>query len=162
MLHIIITWVDILLPTGIFAVVFYQSVPPIDLIVTRLRIAHLSLYTRLRPTCDKKVGIMGRVYILNQWACNCQARGPRFKPWRPIWFLNFFIYFNSNKKIIAILTKILAKITIIVVENREPYYFIIIYKRKEVPLSLFFYQILASTFDSDEWSSHYKVYGSST
>ncbi len=29
--------------------------------------------------------------------------------------------------------KICAKITIIVVENREPYYFIIIYKYKEVP-----------------------------
>ncbi len=29
---------------------------------------------------------------------------------------------------IEILTKIHAKITIIVVENREPYYFIIIYK----------------------------------
>ncbi len=42
---------------------------------------------------------------------------------------------------------------------REPYYFIIIYKRKEVPLSLFSYQMLASTFDSDERSSYYKVYG---
>ncbi len=42
--------------------------------------------------------------------------------------------------------EILTKITIIVVENREPYYFIIIYKYKEV----FSYQMLASTFDSDE------------
>ncbi len=57
-----------------------------------------------------------------------------------------------------ILTKIDPKITIIVVKNREPYYFIIIYKCKEVPLSLFSYQILASTFDTDEWSSYYKVY----
>ncbi len=32
--------------------------------------------------------------------------------------------------------KICAKITIIVEENREPYYFIIIYKCKEVPVSL--------------------------
>ncbi len=47
-----------------------------------------------------------------------------------------------------ILTKIHAKITIIVVENREPYYFfIIICKCKEVPLSLFSYRMLASTFD---------------
>ncbi len=53
---------------------------------------------------------------------------------------------------------ICGKITIIVVKNREPYYFIIIYKCKEVPLSLFSYQMLASTYDSDEWSSHYKVY----
>ncbi len=59
---------------------------------------------------------------------------------------------------IKILTKISAKITIIVVENREHYYFIIIYKCKEVPLSLFSYQILASTFDSDEQFSYYKVY----
>ncbi len=51
---------------------------------------------------------------------------------------------------IEILMKIRAKITIIVVENREPYYFIIIYKCKKVPLSLFSHQILASTFDSDE------------
>ncbi len=54
--------------------------------------------------------------------------------------------FNFNKKMIAILTKICAKITIIVVENREPYYFIIICKCKEVPLSVF-YQVLALTFD---------------
>ncbi len=60
---------------------------------------------------------------------------------------------------IEILMKICAKITIIVVKNREPYYFIIIYKCKEVLLSLFSYQMLASTFDSDEWSSYYKVYG---
>ncbi len=59
---------------------------------------------------------------------------------------------------IEILTKIRAKITIIVVENREPYYFIIIYKYKLVPLSLFSYQMLASPFDSDEQSSYYKVY----
>ncbi len=49
---------------------------------------------------------------------------------------------------IEILTKIRAKITIIMVENREPYYFIIICKCKEVPLSLFSYQISASTFDN--------------
>ncbi len=54
--------------------------------------------------------------------------------------------------------KIRAKITIIVVKNREPYYFIIIYNYKEVPLFLFSYQMLASTFNSDEWSSYYKVY----
>ncbi len=59
---------------------------------------------------------------------------------------------------IEILTKIFAKITIIIVKNREPYYFNIIYKCKEVPLSLFSYQMLASTFDSDEWSSYCKVY----
>ncbi len=57
--------------------------------------------------------------------------------------------------------KIHAKITIIVVENREPYYFIIIYKCKEFPLSLFSYQMLASTFDSDKQSSYYKVYAMS-
>ncbi len=48
---------------------------------------------------------------------------------------------------IEILTKISAKITIIVAENREPYHFIIICKCKEVPLSLFCYQMLASSFD---------------
>ncbi len=46
---------------------------------------------------------------------------------------------------IEILTKISVKITIIVVKNREPYYFIIIYRCKEVLLSLFSYQMLAST-----------------
>ncbi len=58
---------------------------------------------------------------------------------------------------IEILMKIGANITIIVVENREPYYLVIIYKCKEVPLSLFSYQMLASTFDSDERSSYYNV-----
>ncbi len=60
---------------------------------------------------------------------------------------------------IEILTKIRVKITIIVVESREPYYFLIIYKYTEIPLSLFSYQMLASIFDSDERSSYYKVYG---
>ncbi len=60
---------------------------------------------------------------------------------------------------IKILTKIRAKIAIIVVENGEPYCFIIIFKCKQVPLSLFSYQTLASTFDYHEWSSYYKVYG---
>ncbi len=58
--------------------------------------------------------------------------------------------------------KIGAKITIIFVENREPHYFIIIYKCKKVQLSIFSYQMLASTFDSNEWSSYYKIYGTST
>ncbi len=48
---------------------------------------------------------------------------------------------------IEILTKIHAKIAIIVVENREPYCFIIIFKCEQVPLSLFSFQMLASTFD---------------
>ncbi len=61
------------------------------------------------------------------------------------WFLIFFFFiFNSNKKMIEKLTKIRVKITIIVLENREPYYFIIC---NEVLLSLFSYQMLASAFD---------------
>ncbi len=36
----------------------------IDLIVSRLLIARLSLYTRLKPTFDKKIGIMGLTYII--------------------------------------------------------------------------------------------------
>ncbi len=55
--------------------------------------------------------------------------------------------------------KIPAKIELIVVENKEPYYFIIICKCKKVPLSLFAYQMLASTFEYDERSIYYKVYG---
>ncbi len=54
--------------------------------------------------------------------------------------------------------KIHVKITIIVVENKEPYYFIIICKCKEVPLSLFSYQMLALTFDYQEQSSYCNVY----
>ncbi len=118
----------------------------IDLIVNRPLIAHISLYTRLKPKCDRKNGIMGLVYIFNQWAFNCTARGPQFKPRWPL-HLIFFHFLTLNKKMIEILTKIRAKITIIVVENREPYYFIIICKCKEVSLFLFSYLILASTFD---------------
>ncbi len=51
-----------------------------------------------------------------------------------------------------ILMKIFAKITIIVVENREPYYFIIICKCKQVPLCLFSYKMLASTLTTDDRS----------
>ncbi len=60
---------------------------------------------------------------------------------------------------IEILKKICVKTTIIVVENREPYYFIIICKCKAVPLSLFTYSILASTLTTDEQSIYCKVYG---
>ncbi len=59
---------------------------------------------------------------------------------------------------IEILTKIGANITIIVVENGEPFYFIIIYKCKEVPLSLFSYEMLASTLTTDERSIYCTVY----
>ncbi len=38
----------------------------VDLIVNRSLIVQLSLYTRLKPTCDEKIGIMGRLYIFNQ------------------------------------------------------------------------------------------------
>ncbi len=54
------------------------------------------------------------------------------------------------------LTKIYAKITIIVVENREPYYFVTICKCKQ-SLFLFSYQILALILTMDERSS-YKVH----
>ncbi len=51
----------------------------------------------------------------------------------------FVIHFQLlTKKRIEILTKIHAKITIIVVENGEPYYFITICECEEGPLSLFF------------------------
>ncbi len=52
----------------------------------------------------------------------------------------------------------LAKITIIVVENKERYYFITNCICKEGPLSLFSYRMLASILTMDEWSSYYKVY----
>ncbi len=51
--------------------------------------------------------------------------------------------------------KIHAKITIIVVENREPYYFVIIGKCKQGPLRLFSYQMLASTLTMDDRSISY-------
>ncbi len=38
----------------------------IDLKVNRPLITHLSLHTRLNPTRDKKIGIMGLVYNINQ------------------------------------------------------------------------------------------------
>ncbi len=63
---------------------------------------------------------------------------------------------------IKILTKIREKITMIVIENREPHYFIIIFKYEGVLLFLFSYQMLASIFDSRKRSSYYKVYVFST
>ncbi len=58
--------------------------------------------------------------------------------------------------------KIHAKFTIIVVENREPYYFITVCNCKQGPLSLFSYQMLASILTMDERSSYYKVYERTT
>ncbi len=56
--------------------------------------------------------------------------------------------------------KIRAKITKIIVENREPYYFIIICQFKEVPLSLYFLiRCWLQLLTTDEWSSYYKVHG---
>ncbi len=109
--------------------------PVVDLIVNRPLIADLSLYTGLKPTCDKKMGMMGHVYIFNHCAFNCRARGPRFKPRCPLIYNFFFHFLTLNKKMIEILIKIRVKITIIIVENKEPYYFIIICKCKKVPLS---------------------------
>ncbi len=128
----------------------------INIIVTRPLITHLSLYTRLKPTCDKKIGIIRLVYIFNQWAFNCRARGSRFKPRRHLNFKIFFHFLTLQKNYWNI--------------NENPYenhnycgrkqrtfYFIIIYKCKEVPLSLFSYQMLVSTFDSNERPSYFKV-----
>ncbi len=57
-----------------------------------------SLYTRLKPTCDKKIGILGLVYIFNQWAFNCRVRGPRFKHQWSLDFQFFFLFLTLTKK----------------------------------------------------------------
>ncbi len=71
-----------------------------DLIVNRTLITHLNLYERLKPTCDKKISIMGLVYIINQWAFDCRARRLQFKLGTFL-VLNYFlshcyfsVYFN--------------------------------------------------------------------
>ncbi len=90
-------------------------------------------------------------------------QSPRSRVQTPVppWFLNVLFIFNSwqKKKRIEILTKIHAKITITVLENREPYSFIIICKCKEGPSSLFSYEMLVSILTMDEQSSYYEVYG---
>ncbi len=60
---------------------YVNTAQTIDLILNRPLIAHLSLYTRLKPTCHKKIGIMRLVYTFNQWAFNCRVRDLWFKPW---------------------------------------------------------------------------------
>ncbi len=57
-----------------------------------------------------------------------------------------------------ILTKIRAKITIIVIENREPYHFTIICKCKEVPCPYFLIRCWLQLLTTDERSSYYKIY----
>ncbi len=99
-------------------------------------------------------------FLINELS-TAEREVPGSNPTGPLIFNFFFPFFNSNKKNdwnINENPKIRAKLTIIVVENREPNNFIIIYKCKEIPLSLFSYEMLASTFDSDERSSYYKVY----
>ncbi len=54
----------------------------IDLIVNRTLIAHLSLYARLTPTCDRKISIMGLVYIINQWTLRYIRTMPRGTAWQ--------------------------------------------------------------------------------
>ncbi len=77
--------------------------------------------------------------------------------------LNFFFHFLTvTKKKIDILTKICAKIkiAIIVVENREPYYFILLLfvnvRKSQYPYFLIRYGLQHTT---DERSIYYKVYG---
>ncbi len=130
--------------------------PPLDLIVNRPFIAHLSLHTRLKPTCTKKIGIMGLVYIFNQWAFNGRARDPQLKPRWPLNFNSFFHFLTLTKKIIEMLMKIRAKITIIVIENRGSYYFIIIYV-KQFRYPYFLIRCWLQLLTTDEWSSYYKV-----
>ncbi len=48
---------------------WYDSEKNIGLIVTRPLIAHLSLYTRVKPTSDKEIGIMGLVNIFSDANC---------------------------------------------------------------------------------------------
>ncbi len=76
---------------------------------------------------------------------HCKGRGLLFKLWCHLNFLILFAFSILTKKIIEILIKIHAKITITVVENRELYYFIIICKCKQITLCLFSYQMLASS-----------------
>ncbi len=96
----------------------------LDLIVNRPLIVHLSLYTRLKPTCDKKIEIVGLVltFLINELS-TAEREVPSSNPGGSF-ILKFFSLFNCNKKMIEILMKIGAKITIIVVENREPYYYL--------------------------------------
>ncbi len=77
-----------------FAETQFWSLWPIDRIgiVNRPLIAHLSRYIKLKPTCDKKIGIVEYAYIFNQWAFNCRARGPVQTP-AALWFLIFFFIF---------------------------------------------------------------------
>ncbi len=70
----------------------------------------------------------------------------------------FFFIFNSNKK--KMMYENPCKNHNNCSENREPYYFIIICKCKQVPLRLFSYQMLASTLTMNEQSIYYKVYDS--
>ncbi len=74
----------------------------------------------LMPICDKKISKMGLVYIINQRPFDCRKRGPRFKLRRPFDFFSPAFLTLIQKKI-EVLTKIRAKITIIVVENGELY-----------------------------------------
>ncbi len=61
---------------------------------------------------------------------------------------------------IEILTKVRAKITIIVLENREPYCFIIIFKYKQVSFPYFLIRCWFQLLSTYEQSSYYcKVYG---
>ncbi len=43
---------------------------------------------------------MGLVSIINQWALDCRARGPQFKPQRPLDFIlfSFFYFLPLTKK----------------------------------------------------------------
>ncbi len=59
---------------------------------------------------------------------------------------------------IGIVTKIRAKIANIVVENREPYRFIILFKCKRVPFPCFLIRRWLQLLTTDERSTYYKVY----
>ncbi len=74
------------------------------------------------------------------------------------WFLICFSFFNSNKKMVEILTKIRTKITIIVVENREHYYFKWFAHVKKSLYPYFLIRCWLQLLTSDKRYNYYKVY----
>ncbi len=129
----------------------------------------LKSFGKLYSVVNERGGeVMGNSFVVSinfLFQCNFQVTKSRRLYTVALQHLVTFVETLFNNQMVSKLEKIqfwtcafLELHPSIVLENREPYYFIIISKCKEVPLSLFSYQMLASTLTTDERSIYYKVY----
>ncbi len=127
---------------------------------SQLPLHHLYVYSRVTGTTSRKMIIQRQKMIVEskqRQKVNNDVINSKNSSEAMYSFISRASSPVSNPGTLLIFKMIEILTTIIVVENREPYYLIIFCKCNGVPLSLFSYQMLASTLTTDEQSCYYKI-----